>query len=78
MQLTIKYFGMLVEATTISEEQLQMEACSVTDLLKKLKNLHPKLEDKNFKIAIDQQLVNNDHIINSEAEIALLPPFAGG
>lgn len=78
MQLTIKYFGMLVEATAINEEQLQIETCSVTDLLKKLKSLHPKLGDKNFKIAIDQQLVNNDYIIDNEAEIALLPPFAGG
>ncbi len=78
MQLTIKYFGMLAEATTISEEQLQIDACSVSELLKKLKNQHPKLNDKDFKVAINQQLVDNQYVINNEAEVALLPPFAGG
>ncbi len=78
MQLTIKYFGVLAEATTISEEQLQIDTCSVSELLKKLKNQYPKLNDKDFKVAINQQLVDNQYVINNEAEVALLPPFAGG
>ncbi|MBQ0734804.1 MoaD/ThiS family protein [Aquimarina celericrescens] len=78
MQLTIKYFGMLAEATTISEEQLQIDTCSVSELLKKLKNQYPKLNDKDFKVAINRQLVDNQYVINNEAEVALLPPFAGG
>jgi molybdopterin synthase sulfur carrier subunit len=78
MQLTIKYFGMLAEATTINEEHLQTEVCSVSQLVKKLKNKYPKLGNTDFKVAIDQQLVDQSHIINSEVEVALLPPFAGG
>ncbi|WP_024768114.1 MoaD/ThiS family protein [Aquimarina macrocephali] len=78
MQLTIKYFGMLAEATTINEEHLQTEVCSVSQLIKKLKNQYPKLDNADFKVAINQQLVDQSHIINSEVEVALLPPFAGG
>ncbi len=78
MQLTIRYFGMLAEATAITEEQLQTEACSVSQLLEKLKIQYPKLSGKDFKVAINQQLVAHNHIINTEAEVALLPPFAGG
>ena len=78
MQLTIKYFGMLAEATSTTEEHLQTDVCSVSDLLKKLKNQYPKLNDKDFKVAINQELVNNNYIIDNEAEVALLPPFAGG
>ncbi|WP_103069450.1 MoaD/ThiS family protein [Aquimarina sediminis] len=78
MQLNIKYFGMLAEATTISEEQLQTDACSVSQLVEKLKNQYPKLKGTDFKVAINQQLVDQSHIINSEVEVALLPPFAGG
>jgi molybdopterin synthase sulfur carrier subunit len=78
MQLNIKYFGMLVEATTITEEQLQIEVCSVSELVEQLKSRYPKLMGADFKIAIDQQLVDQSHIINSEVEVALLPPFAGG
>ncbi len=78
MQLTIKYFGMLAEATAITEEQLHTESCSVSQLLEKLQHQYPKLSDKDFKVAINQQLVNHNHIITTEAEVALLPPFAGG
>ncbi|TPN87449.1 MoaD/ThiS family protein [Aquimarina algicola] len=78
MQHTIKYFGMLVEATSKNEEQLQTEICSVAQLIQQLEHRYPKLNEKNFKVAIDQQLVDNDFIIKDRAEIALLPPFAGG
>ncbi len=78
MQLTIKYFGMLAEATSVNEEEVQTEVCSVSQLVKKLKHQHPKLSDKNFKIAVDQKLVDQNYMIDSKAEIALLPPFAGG
>lgn len=78
MQLNIKYFGMLVEATTITNEQLQTEVCSVSELVEKLKLRYPKLINTDFKIAINQKLVDQNHIINSEVEVALLPPFAGG
>ncbi|MEW7290043.1 MoaD/ThiS family protein [Aquimarina sp. 2304DJ70-9] len=78
MQLTIKYFGMLAEATTITEEQFYTESCSVSELLKKLRTQYPELGKKDFKVAINQQLVDHSYVINTEAEIALLPPFAGG
>ncbi|SHJ30570.1 MoaD/ThiS family protein [Aquimarina spongiae] len=78
MQLTIKYFGMIAEATTMPEEQLQIEHCSVSELLEKLKIAHPKLNHMDFKVAVDQQLVQENYTITKEAEIALLPPFAGG
>ncbi|WP_025743877.1 MoaD/ThiS family protein [Aquimarina pacifica] len=78
MELNIKYFGMLAEATATHEEQMQIETCSVAQLLEKLNHRYPKLANMDFKVAINQQLVRPDSIINSEAEIALLPPFAGG
>ncbi len=78
MRLIIKYFGMLVETTNNTEEYMQTEVCSVLELVEKITNLYPDLRDKNFKVAVNQQLVNDDYVISSEAEIALLPPFAGG
>ncbi len=78
MELTIKYFGMLTEATEIDKESFTTEACSVSQLLKKLQSTYPKLQNVDFKVAVDQQLVTLDYIINNEAEVALLPPFAGG
>jgi len=78
MKLTIKYFGMLAEATAIAEEQMHVNSCTIADLLNTLENQYPKLQDKNFKVAVDHVLVDKHHIIRNEVEIALLPPFAGG
>ncbi|WP_109302364.1 MoaD/ThiS family protein [Aquimarina sp. AU474] len=78
MELTIKYFGMLAEATTIHEEQIQTEACFVSELIKKLKDQYPKLHQNDFKVAVNQQLVDHNYFINNQTEVALLPPFAGG
>lgn len=78
MQLTIKYFGMLAEATSKTEEQVQLDACSVNELLKKLKIQYPLLDKTDFKVAINNELVHHDVIITNETEIALLPPYAGG
>ncbi len=78
MELTIKYFGMLAEVTAIHEEQIQIDSCSVAQLLEKLKDQYPKLGQNDFKVAVNQQLVDHTYSINNQVEIALLPPFAGG
>ncbi|MBP2831505.1 MoaD/ThiS family protein [Aquimarina sp. U1-2] len=69
---------MLAETTSVSEEQLEIESSSVAKLIVKLKDKYPELNNLDFKIAVDQRLVSNEDHIHAEAEVALLPPFAGG
>lgn len=78
MQLTIRYFGMLTEVTEKTEEFLQTKKSSVSELVEKLTDQYPDLKNKDFKVAVNQKIVDGDYAINSEVEIALLPPFAGG
>ena len=78
MSLTIKYFGMLAEATKCDEELLEVSDCTIKELTDKLLENHPGLKSKNFKIAVNQSLADEDILITSNDEIALLPPFAGG
>lgn len=77
MTLTIKYFGMLIEVTQCTEETVPFTEGTISDLLKQLFKKHPLLEEKAFKVAQNQSLVNEDEIV-SHSEIALLPPFSGG
>jgi len=77
MNLNIKYFGMLTEVTQCQEETIEFKHQKVSDLLTKLFEKYPLLKGHSFQIAQNQKIVNNEAII-SEAEIALLPPFAGG
>ena len=77
MTLSIKYFGLLAEVTQCNEELFEFSGSNVAALREALYIKYPLLNGKNFQIAQNQVLVNNDIKI-TEKEIALLPPFAGG
>jgi len=77
MQLNIKYYGLLAEATNCNEEVVDFSKSLISELLATLFEKHPDLKGKDFQIAQNQEIVSKDSIV-SESEIALLPPFAGG
>jgi len=79
MELTIKYFGMAAEATHKSEEKLQPpSAITVQSLLQQLANRYPELKAMELRVAVNQSIANPETEIKEDAEVALLPPFAGG
>jgi sulfur-carrier protein len=77
MNLNIKYFGLLVEVTQCSEETLAFSKASVSELLNVLFEKYPNLKNKDFQVALNNEIVLKDTIITHN-EIALLPPFSGG
>ena len=77
MQLNIKYFGLLAEVTQCSEETLDFSKSSVLELLDVLFKKYPNLEDKDFQVAQNHEIISREALI-LENEIALLPPFSGG
>lgn len=78
MQIKIKYFGLLVEATGCTEEVFTSSSVStINDLIEELILKYPKLKTKDFQVAQNNTIVNKKESIN-QTEIALLPPFAGG
>ena len=77
MNINIKYFGQLAEVTQKEEECIEFSKHSVSDLVESLFVKYPDLKNKDFKVAQNNELVSADAKITG-AEIALLPPFAGG
>ena len=77
MRLQIKYFGMLTEITKCTEETLLFSGMTVEELLTQLKEIHPALNNKDFKVAVNHEIVDNAVQIE-HSEIALLSPFSGG
>ena len=75
--MKILLFGVL--ADTLGTSVIETELTSDTDILKNhLLNKFPLLNNYQFQLAINRELVNKNVPINFEDEIALLPPFAGG
>jgi len=79
MQLKIIYFGQAAEAAGKSEEIKEMVSATTVEALKNmLQNIYPELKKFPFQIAVNQTLVHPDFEIANNAEIAILPPYAGG
>ena len=77
MNLTIKYFGLLTEITHCNEEQIDFSGTKVSELLDSIYSKYPELKEKEFQIAQNNNIINDETKISS-TKIALLPPFAGG
>ena len=79
MKITLKYFGMIAEALAKQEEELAVEQSqTVSDLRDQLEKTYPKLKSIDYRIAVNQTLVESNYSIQQDSEVALLPPFAGG
>lgn len=79
MSIDILYFGMLAEISGRSKESFQgRESMTVSDLKVQLFEKYPEMSAKKFKVAVNQKIGDDTTIIPLLAEIALLPPFAGG
>ena len=77
MKVNIKYFGMLTEVTGKQSESIHFTKETVGELLNELYMEYPELKNVEFKIAVDQQIADDNTVIDS-GEVALLPPFSGG
>ncbi|MEO6685156.1 MAG: MoaD/ThiS family protein [Dyadobacter sp.] len=79
MSINILYFGMLAEISQQAKESLSgKENMTVGDLKQQLFEKYPEMREKKFNVAVNQQIGDDTTIIPLSAEIALLPPFAGG
>ncbi|TYA78501.1 MoaD/ThiS family protein [Seonamhaeicola marinus] len=77
MNITVKYFGQIVDVTNTQEEVVEINSGQVSDLLDVLNKKYDQLQLKDFQIAQNQELVTLDTELTG-LEIALLPPFSGG
>lgn len=79
MILNVQYFGMIAEKIACESEKMTVEkSILLSDFKIDLVKKYPVLKNQNYQIAVNQELENDDFKIESDSDIALLPPFAGG
>lgn len=79
MNIKIKCFGLLAEAMKKEETMITLkENATVLELKVALLSTFPSLEGKEFKVAVNKNIVTEERTILPSDELALLPPFAGG
>jgi len=78
--VTVLYFAACRERAGCDEEQLALEGLTVDEALARVVELHPRLGEirAHVRVAIDQRFVDGDARVSAGAELALIPPVAGG
>lgn len=78
MNANVKYFGMIAEKITCTDEVLAIGGDDPIDLRVIFEGKYPELKEMSYKIAVNQSITDYVEQTVDNVEIALLPPFAGG
>lgn len=81
MQVTVLYFASARERAGVQREMLELpEGADVNGALRVIVSRHPSIEPllPHLRIAVDQEFANRADPIPAGAELALIPPVAGG
>ncbi|HZI14968.1 MAG TPA: molybdopterin converting factor subunit 1 [Myxococcus sp.] len=79
--VTVLYFAAARERAGLSREALEVpEGASVREVLQAITAKHPALAPllPHLRVAVDQEFVGLDAPVRAGAEVALIPPVAGG
>ncbi len=74
----MKYFGMIAESLGKEEETLDLDIKMVSDLSDYFLSEFSRLEEMNFQISVNLNIVPAQFELSENDEVALLPAFAGG
>lgn len=79
MQVKVRYFGMLTDATKKAEEDLEIpDGGDLISMLEFVQTIHPSLQGFVFKVARNKVITKENVELQAGDELAFLPPFSGG
>ncbi|HET7149306.1 MAG TPA: molybdopterin converting factor subunit 1 [Candidatus Nitrosopolaris sp.] len=81
VKVKVLYFAQIREAAGISEEEvLLVKGSTVSDLISKIKENHPKMlrQRENFQLAVNCNRAGRNLSLKEGDQIAVFPPVAGG
>lgn len=77
MDVNVLFFGVLADVAG-THRKLYRQVGSFSDLRHRIGDDFPELFHYNFRIAVNNEIIDDDPDLSSGDEIAFLPPFAGG
>ena len=77
MQVKVLFFGVLSEVAG-TDCRHYSDVKSVNDLRLRILDEIPEIEHYNYRISLNNEIINSDMSLKDNDEVALLPPFAGG
>lgn len=77
MEVKVLFFGVLSEVTGTNCKHYR-DVKSIGDLKFRIYDDFPEVVHYNYRISLNNQIINDDPSLNDGDEVALMPPFAGG
>jgi molybdopterin synthase sulfur carrier subunit len=77
MEIKVLFFGVLTEVTGVNFKHYR-DVKSIGDLKIKLQDDFPEVVHYNYRISLNNMIINNNPKLKDGDEVALMPPFAGG
>ena len=81
MKISVLYFAVFRERLGTSDEELELaEGATVGAAITTLAAKHAPIAQLHgrFRVAVNQDFVDDDHVLRDRDELALIPPVAGG
>lgn len=81
MKVRVLYFGIVKERLGLASEEHQLDdGATVAALMDLLAARHDvfKLGAGSLRVAVDREYVDSDRVLSDNAEVAIIPPVAGG
>lgn len=77
MEINVLFYGVLAGITGIHRKHYR-GINSYQDLRFRIRDDFPGIDYYNFRIAVNNQIVNEDPVLMDNDEVAFIPPFEGG
>ncbi|KRG08104.1 molybdopterin converting factor subunit 1 [Staphylococcus sp. NAM3COL9] len=77
--MRVLYFAEIKEILAKQSEEIDLSYdITVDEFITDLFKRYPSISDKKFQIAVNEEFVKNDDIVQPNDTVALIPPVSGG
>jgi sulfur-carrier protein len=77
MEVKVLFFGVLAEVTKTTGKHYS-DVNSLSHLKTRIQEDYPEIVHYNYRLSVNNEIINNDPLMADGDEIALMPPFSGG
>jgi molybdopterin converting factor small subunit len=77
MEVKVLFFGVLTEVTGTNLKHYR-DVRSIDEVKLNIQDDFPEIVHYNFRISLNNEIINGDMPLKHDDEIALMPPFEGG
>ena len=76
MEVKVLFLGVLSEITD-TKIKYYREVKSISDLKHRIQDDFPEVVHYDFRIYLNNEIINDEPVLNDGDEVTLMPPFAG-